>query len=910
MTRRSRCSTRPPTRPTTRGCKTGKGATLQTQGQRAAGAAGQRLLAQAVEAYDAALGVWTLEGDPADFRNTQLNKAWLALAALAAKAREAGDREALRRAYERADAAFMAARRAQAELGWLESDALGTSSLRGQHHSIREMYVRHARCLVQLGELQRAVVALEAGRAQALAQTQAIAGAALEGLEPEEVAAFAAARAQLEEARQGGSPAAVRAAHAAFLAVRLDIRGRDKDHLKHADFLPDEPEWADVARAAAPDQALVYLAATDFGGLALLVAPSGSGDPEQREPVLLELAQLTWRVVDDWLVRPDAAGAVVGGWRFALDHRALPLLATWLDRLEEQRGKRARVRRESQPLQTIPQTLKAAMPTLHTAYSRVIRTWRDEANRPYGDSPEARRAETQQLRSQLQQRLGAALLAPLLLDWLRGVQEREGAEEVARLLALPLSQVAEALPSDRSVQRAALRQRLQQWRDAALRLGAAADAEAQKLAREIQTWPTRSLAEALDAGLLESDLTAALNWQYTVAELELVLPELSRVVMQPLRDRLDALGLGNTDQPVALIACGRLGALPLHAAQVRGARDNAQRASVPFQDTCELAYQASARSLRTSRDAVAKLPKDGPFLTIGDPPTANIALPAALREALEIAHIAYKADRKKSMSLVGKEATLAKVLDLLRLARSTYLGAWVDIATHGSADPSDPSRCYMVLADDDWLTLALLQRERILEGVRCIGAAGCVTNVGDLETAPDELSSFAGGTLQAGAAGALATQWSVSDSATYLLMLRFAREALDHPAWAPARALREAAKWLRSATTSELDAFQKETRKGMPQATRDGSTPAGRAPEPPARQMAELVGARRDALRTAVMHGAPLRDWASVSDLITARSSDELRQKGATSRSAPSTTDTARPYDHPIFWASMVVYGA
>src|SRR5438270_495051 len=79
-------------------------------------------------------------------------------------------------------------------------------------------------------------------------------------------------------------------------------------------------------------------------------------------------------------------------------------------------------------------------------------------------------------------------------------------------------------------------------------------------------------------------------------------------------------------------------------------------------------------------------------------------------------------------------------------------------------------------------------------------ASGFITAVGDLELAPDELSSFAAGVLQAGAPCAVATLWTVRDIPTFLLMVRFMREMFQKHSPTPARALREASQWLRTAT--------------------------------------------------------------------------------------------------------------
>ena len=78
---------------------------------------------------------------------------------------------------------------------------------------------------------------------------------------------------------------------------------------------------------------------------------------------------------------------------------------------------------------------------------------------------------------------------------------------------------------------------------------------------------------------------------------------------------------------------------------------------------------------------------------------------------------------------------------------------------------------------------------------------------GTLREAPDELGSFAAGILQAGSPCAVATLWAVGDYPTFLLMLRFMQNALDEHRYSPARAMREATRWLRKATREELRTF-------------------------------------------------------------------------------------------------------
>jgi hypothetical protein len=300
-----------------------------TYQQRIAGVRRDNLEAT-IRHYEEALTVRTLADFPIDFRATQVNLAWLAFDALADEAERVGDAAARLRAYTLADAAYQPARAAQVELGWLEGDEQGKAQLLGQHQALREMYARHAYVLWQLGNLKEAIRALDAGRAQALAESQTLRSVSLPGLSPEDAAAFAAARTAWEQARAQGDLPLARAARQRLLAMREQIRSQPG----HEDFLPGEPTYQQITAAPAHDQALIYLAATDKGGLAFMLPPARAGAP-RGQPLALDLPALTWDLVGDWLVRPDEERRVVGGLRLALDWQALPLLGSWLVQMDE-----------------------------------------------------------------------------------------------------------------------------------------------------------------------------------------------------------------------------------------------------------------------------------------------------------------------------------------------------------------------------------------------------------------------------------------------------------------------------------------------------------------------------------------------------------------------------------------------
>jgi CHAT domain-containing protein len=738
-------------------------------------------LEESIQRYQEALRVRTLADFPVEHRDTSINLAWLAFETLVKEAEERGSYDDMRQAFELADRAFTQARAAQTELGWHEGDVQGRAQLRGEWHGLRELYARHAYTLWRLGRVQEAVAALEAGRVQALADAQALSRVSFEGIDPADAVAFQQAQRDEEAARTRGDLAGVRRSREALIAARDRIRSNG-----HSEFLPGEPDYAEVVRALVPGQAALYLSATKKGGLAFLALPATTGET-QPDPLILELPTLTWDKVDRWLVRPNTEGSIVGGFQHALDRHILPLLVAWLQRQEEAE----RIRLLALPLQALADSLPGSHATVRTSLSRMITSWETEAAQlATGDEPEC---------------------------------------ETALLLHTRLQM---------------------------------------------------SLEEALNAPTVFRDL----SWFFMEAELETLLPELTTSIMQPLRAWLDEKGFSSPDQQIALIAGGRLGALPLHAALVHDVHGQ----ELPFQETCELTYQASVRILALANDRVKDMPAQGSWFTVGNPqPTRHPPLEWAEAEAEAVVDLALMAGRADSKALLAYDATDAAVVAMLRAIRSGSLGAWVDIATHGHADPGNLGNCYLLLGgfdangDQETLSLTELQRSRLLEGTRCFNASGCTTALGDLDVAPDELSSLPAGVLQSGAASAIATQWSVDDRATFLLMLRFAQVALGQPGITPARALREASAWLRQATWEEIEQIaSKGMRKLRP------IRPSKRSDRAMIRGIAD---ATRDTRISAEEGLEILADMASMT---------------------PSGLGRERPFAHPIYWAAAIVYGA
>lgn len=774
-------------------------------------------LDDAIRAYEDALAIFTPEDYPRDHRNVACALAATLWREIAPLAEQRGQWDEARQTYERAHTLYLSARQVQAELGWLETDEQGRARLRGSTGGAREMYARDAWILWRLEDAPGAVVALEAGRAQALAEAQAIADLATDRLCAEHAEAIADASAAYQAARQTEDRRELRQARDQLKDIRTAIHA-------HCDsqFLPDEPTIGVIEQAAASGHALIYLAATDRGGLlgiASPVAPTTAADygAPRISIHFVAIPDLTADSVDSWLIRPDTAdvrGVILGGLQVALNREG----------------------------------------------RRVLQTWGELASTEEG-----------------------------------GARGR---------LALPLKEVATRLPANRDTVRRALERALDQCHMAANR------AEREDQIMRARTWRNRA-AKSLGAALQERWFRSMFDWAFQAAELDIVLPALSQTIMQPLRESLDHLDLAT--YPVALIPCGLLGAFPLHAAPVSVTLASGQDVEIPFQETCALTYQASAAAFTAARRAVETLPEHGPVIMVGDPrPTVLPTLPWAQAEAQAIVQVATNARIAGSRAMLAEDATRDGVMAMLARIRDSGRGAWVGVASHGHADPTDPHRCFMVLAASERLTLADMQRQRLLAGVRLFNASGCVTGLGDLETAPDELSSFAGGALQAGAAGVFATQWAVNDRATALLMLRFAHEwvgAGAQSSLAPTVALRAAVSWLRQATPSEINAF---TRSAWD--TAGSELEFARAMEPDDDDVITTVRGLdlRDAL--AVETGVPLAGAAATND---ADDSDDAsiraRRRLPAPTSAPDTSDnveSAAPYAHPIYWAAVVAYGA
>jgi CHAT domain-containing protein len=467
----------------------------------------------------------------------------------------------------------------------------------------------------------------------------------------------------------------------------------------------------------------------------------------------------------------------------------------------------------------------------------------------------------------------------------RWIELTDEEHERARRRALPLAYLAEELPPDWATLRQALSQMIARWRRRAEQSPSGAER------RRLLALMTQPLGEALDGKILEG----VLDWFFQRAEVEQLLPQLGEVVMEPLRQGLNALGLTSHDCRIMLIPCGYLSTLPLHAAPVL---DIESGTFVPFYETCACAYQASASLFATAQTTAQTMAQPAsarearaPFFSIAAPkPTLATPLPWAAKGALTAAALAQASGRTGSGALVGEHATRARLRALLARITKEYRGAVVEIATHGHSNPHDPTRSFLTLAHDEEFSLAELQRERLLMGVRCCIASGCFTAIGDVFTAPDELGSFAGGLLQAGAASAIASQWAIADRATFFCFVRFYWIVFMHEEHNLHQALREAVHWLRTASRADLRAFAQQ----ITEAT--SVVVAAEAAIP-------------DALRGQMLMDGDVGAEGTLQSFVDLREAPNLVTHTLPAFVNPDL-DTERPFAHPIYWAGFVIYGA
>jgi hypothetical protein len=273
-------------------------------------------------------------------------------------------------------------------------------------------------------------------------------------------------------------------------------------------------------------------------------------------------------------------------------------------------------------------------------------------------------------------------------------------------------------------------------------------------------------------------------WRRWAAHLDDVSGWLWDAAMRPV---LDLVGDDRPDQQVALVPCGLLGLLPLHAAWTSD--DSAPTGRRYALDHAVWTYTANARALAACYSA-ADLSSLDRSLVVADPfprPPGLAPLPAIRA----VSTVVKSRIPGGPAGLIGDAVTCSAVRTLLPDVDIAYFGC------HGTADMADPLRSRIVLGDGD-LTLDEILRMRLR--ARLAVVAACETAMVGTGRS-DDVVALPTGLVQAGAAAVVASMWGCDQLATALVLVEFFRRI---PELSAAVALRDAQCLVRDSTRDEL----------------------------------------------------------------------------------------------------------
>ena len=174
-------------------------------------------------------------------------------------------------------------------------------------------------------------------------------------------------------------------------------------------------------------------------------------------------------------------------------------------------------------------------------------------------------------------------------------------------------------------------------------------------------------------------------------------------------------------------------------------------------------------------------------------------LPGSAREIAVITELVEKSGGK-AQSLVGKNASLAN-LETLVDARKLADFRYIHLATHGKAIPRNGLNSFLALTSEDptlmdYAKLSAGQiRKTWMLNADLVTLSACQTALGQHQGGEGYLG-FSQALLLSGARTLVLSQWSVSDHASTLLMIRF-YENLQKGSMSKLESLEEARRWLR-----------------------------------------------------------------------------------------------------------------
>ena len=357
-------------------------------------------------------------------------------------------------------------------------------------------------------------------------------------------------------------------------------------------------------------------------------------------------------------------------------------------------------------------------------------------------------------------------------------------------------------------------------------------------------------------------------WLDTISR---TIKRLGHELMMPLAKRLDELGVSR----VVLLPGEGLSFLPFHAAA-------ADATGTPFGELFETRYAPSVASLVAAARPVARIDR---LIGISNPDGSLAFSDLQMRRVSE-------AFGNRATVRHGPAAGRAWLLEEARH------GDIVALSTHAAFDVIRPLRSYFILAepnggsvtpDSDRQSREILHDgcekltlDDILRGAfrlkrgALVVADACETGKIRFSNTVEEAIGFPAAFLTAGAGAVIASLWSVPDFSTALLMEEmYRRLRAEQP---PARALQEAARWLRQRSRAEI-ASRLDAEIARAKATRT------------LLQRQHNAMSRAERSRHNIYHQA-MRDLKSLemalNDIIAGP--DE-------------------PFSHPYYWAAFAVHG-
>ena len=240
------------------------------------------------------------------------------------------------------------------------------------------------------------------------------------------------------------------------------------------------------------------------------------------------------------------------------------------------------------------------------------------------------------------------------------------------------------------------------------------------------------------------------------------------------------------DTHVTLIPVGKLSLLPFHAAWMKDPKKACGRRYAL--DDLVISYAPNAQSLVAASNLANQL-RGEKCLGI-DEPQGKGSLPSSHQEVKTICSFF-----RHHTVLHRENATVKAVLSELDKHDVAHF------ACHGKADLDSPLHSKLIMAHNQPITLEDLIKLHI-KGLRLVLLSACESGITGVKL-PDEHLNLPSGFLQARTAGVVSSLWSVFDTSTMLLMIRFYEVWKKNNLEAPTEALREAQQWVRDSSESE-----------------------------------------------------------------------------------------------------------